>query len=114
QPAGIVASERSRYLRALERADRGNANSLTDVIARAVSGTLMRFLIPRLAGDAKLVPLSALAADGPYAADYLRQLALAGRLRAVREGRLWLSSRAWVSEYVSTRYPRGGPLRRWS
>ena len=39
---------------------------------------------------------------------YLRQLAQNGRLRAVQEGRLWLSSRAWLADYVASRDPRGG------
>jgi hypothetical protein len=34
------------------------------------------------------------------------------RLRAVRDGHLWLSSRAWLEEYIRTRDPRGGPVPR--
>jgi fido (protein-threonine AMPylation protein) len=111
-PAVILATQRTRYLDALSTADRGNPNPLAEVIARAVSGALTRFLIPNLAGDAKLVPLSALAAEGPYSAVYLRQLARRGRLRTVREGRLHLSSRAWLDDYISNRDPRGGRKRR--
>jgi len=106
-PAVIHVDQRPRYLRALRSADGGNWRPLTEVVARAVSGALNRFLIPGLAGKAKLVPLSSLAAQGPYSAAYLRQLALAGRLRTIREGRLWLSSRAWLDEYISSRDPRG-------
>jgi Fic family protein len=106
-PAVILATQRSRYLKALQLADNGNPNLLAEVIARAVSDTLTRLLIPKLAGEAKLVPLSALAAAGPYDAAYLRQLAISGRLRALRDGRLWLSSRAWLAEYMKTRDPRG-------
>ncbi|MGH2727981.1 MAG: Fic family protein, partial [Actinomycetota bacterium] len=107
-PAVILASQRSRYLQTLKIADRGNPNPLAEVIARAVRGALTRFLIPNLAGDAKLIPLSALAHGGPYSAAYLRQIVLSGRLKAVREGRLYLSSKAWLNEYIATRDPRGG------
>lgn len=107
-PGVILAAQRPRYLQALKKADQGNPSALAEVVARAVSGTLSRFLIPKLAGEAKLVPLSALASQGPYSAVYLRQLVLAGRLRAVREGRLYLSSKAWLNDYISTRDPRGG------
>ena len=107
-PAVILASRRPRYLQALDLADTGNANPLTEVVARAVSGTLSRFLIPKLAGEARLVPLAALAAQSEYSPTYLRQLAQSRRLRAVREGRLWLSSRVWLDEYVAARDPRGG------
>ena len=108
-PAVILKENRARYLRALRTADSGNVGPLGEVVARAVSGTMSRFLIPKLAGEAKLVPLSALSAQGYYSADYLRQLALAGRLRAIREGRLWLSSKLWIEEYIAYRDPRGGP-----
>lgn len=108
-PAVLLAEHRGRYLEALRRADVGNANSLTEVIARAVSGALTRFLIPNLAGEAKLVPLSALAPKWGYSPASLRRLAINGRLRAVREGRLWLSSAAWLQEYLDARDPRGGP-----
>lgn len=111
-PAVIQAAQRPRYLQALRTADTGNPGPLAEVIARAVSGALVRFLIPNLAGSAKLVPLAALATNGPYGADRLRQLALSGRLRAVRDGHLWLSSRAWLEEYVRTRDPRGRPILR--
>jgi hypothetical protein len=109
-PAIILAVQRNRYLDALRRADEGSPNALAAVIARAVSQTLSRFLIPGLAGDAKLIPLAALASNGPYSAVYLRQLVLKGRLRAVRDGNLWLSSRAWLADYVAKRDPRGGPI----
>jgi Fic family protein len=107
-PAVILAEKRRQYLQALRTADGGNPNPLAEVVARSVSSTLSRFLIPGLAGEAKLVPLAALAAQSGYSNDYLRQLAQAGRLRALREGRLWLSSKAWLAEYVAARDPRGG------
>jgi len=105
-PAVILASQRQRYLQALKTADSSNPTPLAEVIAQAVSGTLSRFLIPKLAGEAKLVPLSALAAQSLYAAAYLRQLVLSRRLRAIRDGHLWLSSRAWLNEYMASRDPR--------
>jgi fido (protein-threonine AMPylation protein) len=107
-PAVILKEQRPRYLQALSTADGGNPHSLGEVVARAVSATLSRFLIPKLAGEAKLVPLVALASNGPYSAAYLRQLVLNGRLRAVRDGRLYLSSKAWLDDYIRSRDPRGG------
>ncbi len=106
-PMIIRFQERDRYLRALTRADRGDVNGLVELFARAISESINRFILPRLAGDARLVPLRALADGSPYSADYLRQLALSGRLRAVRHGSLWLSSQAALLEYVDSRSPRG-------
>ena len=106
-PIVIRFQQRERYLGALERADRGNANGLVGLFARAVSESINRFILPRLAGDARIVPLRALAEGSPYSSDYLRQLALSGRLRAVRHGSLWLSSHAALQEYMDSRSPRG-------
>jgi hypothetical protein len=111
-PAVIAKAQRPRYLRALGLADEGNPNALGEVVARSVSGVLTRFLIPNLAGAAKLVPLAALAAQGPYPVEYLRLLVFQRRLRAVRDGHLWLSSRKWLDEYIATRDPRGGAQKR--
>ena len=106
-PAVILASQRRRYLQALQTADEGNPNALAEVVGRAVHDTLNRFLIPKLAGEAKLVPLSALAEGTSYSPAYLRNLVLGKRLQAVRDGHLWLSSRAWLDAYLGSRDPRG-------
>jgi hypothetical protein len=106
-PAVILKAQRSRYLQGLALADGGSPNALAEVIARAVSATLTRFLMPALAGEAKLVPLSTLAARGPYPVEYLRLLVFEGKLKAVRHGNLWLSSRKWLRDYISSRDPRG-------
>ena len=110
-PAVILKTQRPRYLHGLALSDEGNPNFLAEVIARAVSGTLTRFLMPALAGEAKLVPLSTLAARGPYPVEYLRLLVFEGKIKAVRRGNLWLSSRKWLREYTSTRDPRGRRVR---
>ena len=106
-PAVILKTQRPRYLHGLTLSDEGNWNLLAEVIARAVSGTLTRFLMPALAGEAKLVPLSTLAAGGPYPVAYLRLLVFEGKLKAVPHGNLWLSSRKWLREYTGARDPRG-------
>ena len=89
-----------------ERADQGNLTGLVELFARAVSVSINRFILPRLAGDARIVPLRALAEGSPYSSDYLRQLALSSRLRAVRHGSMWLSSKAALLEYMDSRSPR--------
>ena len=106
-PAVILAANRRTYLQALESADEGRPGPLGEVVARAVEGTLNRFLIPRLAGDAKLIPLSALAPHSSYSAGYLKILVDRGRLRAILQGKIWLSSRAWLAQYEASRDPRG-------
>jgi fido (protein-threonine AMPylation protein) len=59
-PAVLLKEHRGRYLDALRLADRGNPMPLAELVARSVSAALARFLIPNLAGNARLVPLAAL------------------------------------------------------
>jgi hypothetical protein len=66
----------------------------------------MRFIVPAVAGPARLVPLAALA-DEQLGARALRTAAERGRLRAQRDDRgQWRSSRRWVDEYRASRYQR--------
>ncbi len=105
-PAIIYKTDRPRYLRALRRADAGDPGELGEVIARAVLDNLYKFVVPAVAGPARLVPLAALA-DERISQPALRTAAKRGRLQAVRgpDGQ-WRSSRNWVDEYLVTRYER--------
>ena len=60
-PAIIRKGERTRYLRALRRADTGDVAPLGEFLASSVTDTLMRFIVPAVAGPHRLVPLAALA-----------------------------------------------------
>jgi hypothetical protein len=105
-PAIIRKSERSRYLDDLRRADAGDPGPLGEFLARAVLDTLLRFVVPAVAGPARLVPLIALA-DKSLSVRALRMAAERGRLRAQRDERgQWRSSRNWVDEYRRSRYQR--------
>jgi hypothetical protein len=105
-PAIIRKRDRTRYLAALRKADHGDPGPLAEFLARSILDTLMRFIVPAVAGPARLVPLAALAdADLPPRA--LRAAAERGRLRAVKNERgQWRSSRNWVEEYRNSRYQR--------
>lgn len=105
-PAIIRKADRERYLGALRHADEGDCGPLGEFLARAILDNLHRFLLPAVAGIEHLVPLPALARDG-LSANALRVAAVRGRLEAVkdRDG-AWRSSRAWVDEYVASRYKR--------
>ena len=106
-PAIIYKRQRSQYLTALRRADTGDCGALGELLARSILDNLYRFIVPAVAGPARLVPLAALASD-EIAAPALRTAANRGRLQAVRgaDGE-WRSSRNWVDEYLATRYRRG-------
>ncbi len=105
-PAIIRKAERAKYLRALRRANDGDPGPLGEFLARSVIDTMMRFIVPAVAGPARLVPLAALA-DSEISARALRAAAERGRLRAQRNDRgQWWSNRIWVNEYRESRYQR--------
>jgi hypothetical protein len=106
-PAIIYKGERARYLAALRRADRGDPGPLGEFLARAVLDNLYKFVVPAIAGPARLVPLPALA-TAELSANALRVAAVRGRLKAAKASDgTWRSSTAWVEEYVASRYRRG-------
>lgn len=108
-PAIIYKRQRTDYLTALRRADQGDAGSLGELLARAILDSLYRFIVPAVAGPARLVPLAALA-DQTVTSHALRVAAIRGRLQATQgsDGQ-WRSSRSWVDDYLKTRYRRESP-----
>jgi hypothetical protein len=105
-PAVIFTRDRNRYLRALRRADDGDPGPLGELIARAVIDNLYRFVVPAVAGPHRLVPLVSLATKS-QSVFMLRAAIERGRLQAQKgpDGQ-WRSTRAWVDEYLASRYQR--------
>ena len=67
---------------------------------------LNKFVVPAVAGPARMVPLPALATPD-LSANALRVAAIRGRLKAAKAADgSWRSSKAWVDEYSVTRYKR--------
>ncbi len=103
-PAVIQKRERDRYLEALRRADRGDSGPLGELIARAIVDNLTRFILPAVAGPARLLPLESLATKELNVAA-LRMAARRGRLRAMQgPDRIWRSSKQWIADYKASRY----------
>lgn len=105
-PAIIYKGNRARYLNALRRADQGDFGPLGEFLARAILDNLYKFVVPAIAGPARLVPLPALATE-KLSANALRVAATRGRLKAAKAADgTWRSSTAWVEEYESSRHKR--------
>jgi hypothetical protein len=105
-PAIIYKGDRSRYLAALQRADRGDPGPLGELLARAILDNLHKFVVPVIAGPVRLVPLPALA-SAEISANALRVAATRGRLKASKAADgTWRSTRVWVDEYLAGRYDR--------
>ena len=101
-PAIIYKRDRPKYLKALERADRGDPCPLGELLARSLIGGIDRFLLPSLAGPQRLIPMTALA-DKDLSTIALRRAAERGRLRAQRRNDQWYSTRKWVNDYKASR-----------
>ncbi len=92
----------------MQRADAGDYGALGELIARAMYDNLNRFIVPNIAGPARIVPLAALA-DKEFSLTALRRAAQRGRLDAVQgpDG-IWRSSRKAVNAYRAARHERQG------
>jgi hypothetical protein len=105
-PVIVLKQQRPAYLAALQRADGGDYGPLGEILARAMYDNLNRFIVPSLAGPARLVPLAALA-DKELSLVALRLAAQRGRLDALHgPADVWRSSRQAVEDYRSSRQRR--------
>jgi hypothetical protein len=105
-PVIILKQQRPAYLRAMQRADDADYGPLGEILARAMYDNLNRFILPNLAGPARMLPLAALA-DDSFSVAALRQAAQRGRLSAIQDSDgTWRSSRKAVEEYARTRGKR--------
>lgn len=110
-PAIVFKNERTKYLKAMRKADKGEYGPLGELIARAVTNNLYRFVVPAVAGPARLVPLASLVdPKAGITATALRAAAERGRLRAQKaDNGTWLSSKNWVAEYQRNKHRRAKP-----
>ena len=107
-PAIVFKNERTKYLATMRKADRGDYGPLGEVIARAVTNNLYKFVVPAVAGPARLVPLASLVDDKVgITITALRAAAERGRLRAQKSADgTWLSSKNWVADYQQSKHKR--------
>lgn len=105
-PVIVFKRHREAYLSALRRADAGDHGPLGEIIARAMLENLNRFIVPSVAGPARLVPLASLV-DERFSLAALRQAAQRGRLDAVQDATgMWRSSRRAVDAYAAAKHQR--------
>lgn len=109
-PAIVFKNERTKYLDAMRRADKGDYGPMGELIARAVTNNLYRFVVPAVAGPARLVPLASLTDEkAGVTVTALRAAAERGRLRAQKlDNGTWLSSKNWVADYQKNKHKRAG------
>lgn len=104
----MFKNQRTKYLNAMPKADAGDYGPLGEVIARAVTNNLYKFVVPAVAGPARLVPLASLADNKPGITTTARRAAAErGRLKAQKTpSGAWLSSKNWVTDYQANKHKR--------
>jgi hypothetical protein len=95
----------------MRKADSGDNGPMGELIARAVTNNLYRFVVSAVAGPSRLVPLASLANDkAGITITGLRAAAERGRLRAQKsDSGIWLSSKQWLDDYAQSKYQRTTP-----
>jgi Fic family protein len=105
-PAIIFKRDRDKYLSALDQADKGDPGRLAEQLARSVIDNLHRFVVPSIAGPARIVPLRSLE-NSELSYEALRQAARRGRLEAHQgSDGVWRASRRAVEMYKAARHQR--------
>jgi hypothetical protein len=92
----------------MRKADAGDLGPLGELIARAVTDNLYKFIVPAVAGPARLVPIASLGnKQNGFSTIALRNAANRGRLRAQKSpSGIWLSSKNWVDDYRELKFKR--------
>jgi Fic family protein len=108
----ILKNDRQKYYRALEKADKGNSQDIKKLIAQAVERSMNIYLkaIKSTSNPKeKLITLSELSSHCSFSEKYLNLLARSGKLEAHKEGRVWLSSKNALSNYLQNRERKREP-----
>ena len=109
-PTVILKINRKQYYRVLAQADGGNPKPLVNFVGRAAERSLQLYVAASEtqkqapAKQDEWLPLREAAQGTPYSQEYLSLLARLGRLRAIKRGRAWHTSRAAIEEYRHSKY----------
>jgi len=105
-PAIILKNDRKKYFEALNQANKGNYHKLCLLMLQALERSL-NIYINALPGNTygDYEPISHIVSepDVPYGQEYVSLLARQGKIDAYKEGRDWLTTKAAVKSYISTR-----------
>lgn len=103
-PAVILKNDRKKYYEALNRANKNDYEKLELLISQAIERSLDMYLsvFDPASKLEEYLPLSMLAPNSPYSAEYLGLLARRGLIDAYKEGRNWVSTKKAIDEYINS------------
>lgn len=102
----ILKSDRRRYYKVLQQADKGDVTPLIRFIAQSVNRSLniyLKVLLPTTKKTEEYLSLSKISKQTPYSAKYLNLLIRQGKLEAYKERRDWVTTEEAVDEYIKNR-----------
>ena len=102
----ILKSDRRRYYKVLQQADKGDVVPLVRFVAQSVNRSLniyLKVLLPTTKQTKKYLSLSKISKQVPYSAKYLNLLIRQGKLEAHKERRDWVTTKEAVDEYIENR-----------
>ncbi len=97
----ILKNDRTKYYKALQKADKGNVEDLVFFISQAVERSLDLYIkaIKSSTVENTLMLLSEIAPQTKYDAEYLGLLVRSGKVAGVKEGRNWKTSLDAIQRY---------------
>lgn len=103
-PAVILRNDRKKYYNALNQANNENYEKLELLIGQALERSLDLYLsaFEIQTESERYKPLSEIAPETPYSAEYLGLLARRGLIDAYKEGRNWVSSKKAIDQYIDS------------
>jgi len=105
-PAIILKADRKKYHEALNQANKGNYSKLCLLMLQALERSLNMYInaLPGNSyGDYEPISFIVSEPDIPYDQEYVSLLALQGKIDAYKEGKDWLTTKAAVKSYITTR-----------
>jgi Fic family protein len=101
----IKKSDRAKYYRTLQSADKDKLDPLIKLVAQSVERGLQIYIsaIEKSTDDTEFLALSKIAKGTTYSPKYLNLLINKGLLRAKKEGRNWQTSKEALKEYEQNR-----------
>lgn len=102
----ILKNDRKKYYDALEQADKGDYKSFVRFVAQAVERSLALYLkaiMPSRERGGKYLALSIISPQTSYSEKYLNLLARGGKIDALKEGRIWMTTLKAVENYRAER-----------
>jgi len=101
-PAIILKNDRKKYYDALNQANKGSYHKLCLLMLQAIERSLNIYLNASPGNYEDYEPISHLVMEemAPYGREYISLLARTGKIDAYKEGRVWLTKKSTIDNYI--------------